>query len=157
LENEYPILVDRYEIRNDSGGAGKYRGGLGFRRDYLILQETSFSSHGDRQKFAPWGLFGGKPGDVGRFVINPDTDKEHVLPSGKMSDIELKKGDIMSAQTAGSGGFGEPFERDVNLVIDDVINEKVSLENARKLYGVVIDIDKRKVDIEATNDLRRLK
>jgi N-methylhydantoinase B len=57
LENEYPIIVDKYEIRNDSGGAGKYRGGLGFKREYLILQDTSFSSHGDRQKYAPWGIF----------------------------------------------------------------------------------------------------
>lgn len=156
LENEYPIMVDRYEIRNDSGGAGKYRGGLGFRRDYLILQKTSFSSHGDRQKFAPWGLFGGKDGDTGRFVINPGTDKEYVLPSGKVSGVELNEGDIISAQTAGSGGFGDPFERDVKLVLDDVINEKVSLENAKRLYGVVIDMNKKEVDIEATKELRKL-
>lgn len=73
---------------------------------------------------------------------------------GKMSGVELGKGDILSAQTAGSGGFGDPLERDVKLVFDDVINEKVSLENAKRLYGVVIDIDKKKVDIEATNELR---
>lgn len=154
LENEYPILVNRYEIRNNSGGPGKYRGGLGFRRDYLILQDTVFSSHGDRQKFQPWGLHGGKPGATGRFVINPDTDKEYVLPSGKMSDVELKKGDIMSAQTAGSGGFGNPFERDIDLVLKDVISEKVSLKNALDLYGVVINKNNMSVDIEATKKLR---
>jgi N-methylhydantoinase B len=157
LENEYPIIVDKYEIRNDSGGAGKYRGGLGFKREYLILQDTSFSSHGDRQKYAPWGLFGGKNGSTGKFIINPGTNKERVLPSGKSSGIELKEGDVMSAQTAGSGGFGNPFERDVNLVLNDVIEEKVSLENAKLLYGVVIDEEKYEVDIQATKRLREAK
>lgn len=155
MESEYPIMVDRYEIRNDSGGAGKYRGGLGYRRDYRILQDTSFGSHGDRQKFPPWGLYGGKDGSTGRFVINPETEDEIVLKSGKSSEIELKKGDILSAQTPGSGGFGDPFERDVNMVLEDVLNQKVSFKNAKDMYGVLIDIDKKQVDLEATQEIRK--
>ena len=154
MEAEYPIMVDRYEIRNDSGGAGEFRGGLGYRRDYRILQDTVFGSHGDRQKVAPWGLEGGKDGATGRFVINPDTPAERVLPSAKSSEIQLKEGDIMSAQTPGSGGYGDPFRRRIEAVLDDVINEKVSVENARKLYGVVVDKARRTVDEEATKAFR---
>jgi len=155
MEAEYPIMVERYEIRNDSGGAGEYRGGLGYRRDYRILQDTVFSSHGDRQKIAPWGLAGGCSGLPGRFVINPDTPGEKVLPSAKSSEVQLKEGDIMSAQTPGSGGFGDPFKRRVEHVLEDVLNEKVSVENARKYYGVVVDLKEKKVDEEATAKLRQ--
>lgn len=155
METEYPIMVDRYEIRNDSGGAGRYRGGLGYRRDYRILQETVFGSHGDRQKLPPWGLEGGKAGLPGKFVINPGTSHERILPSAKSSEVELKKGDIMSAQTPGSGGFGDPYERDMEYVLEDVLNEKVSLENARILYGVVIDMEKKVVDKFATDLMRK--
>ncbi|WP_243208577.1 hydantoinase B/oxoprolinase family protein [Oscillibacter hominis] len=155
MEAEYPIMVDRYEIRNDSGGAGEYRGGLGYRRDYRILQDTIFGSHGDRQKVAPWGLEGGLSGAPGRFVINPETPGEKVLPSAKSSEIELKEGDIMSAQTPGSGGYGNPFKRRPEYVLEDVLNEKVSAENARTLYGVVINMDTKTVDEAATAALRK--
>ena len=154
MEAEYPIMVDRYEIRNDSGGAGEYRGGLGYRRDYRILQDTVYGSHGDRQKLPPWGLEGGLPGSPGRFVINPETDKEYVLPSAKSSEVQLKEGDIMSAQTPGSGGYGNPCKRRVEYVLEDVLNDKVSVENARELYGVVIDMKTKTVDEAATAALR---
>lgn len=155
LESEYPLLVERYELRNDSGGAGKYKGGMGFRRDYRVLAETVFSSHADRQKLPPWGLFGGLEGAMGRFVINPDTDKEVVLKSGKVSDVILKKGDILSAQTPGSGGYGNPLERDVNSVLKDVLEGKINLNTAQKVYRVVIDPLKKEVDMEATCKLRK--
>lgn len=155
MEAEYPIMVERYEIRNDSGGAGEYRGGLGYHRDYRILQDTVFSSHGDRQKTAPWGLAGGLAGLPGRFVINPDTPEERVLPSAKSSEIQLKEGDIMSAQTPGSGGFGDPYKRRIENVLEDVLNEKVSVENAKQFYGVVVDMNTKTVDQEATKRLRR--
>jgi len=155
METEYPIMVDRYEIRNDSGGAGKYRGGLGYRRDYRILQDTSFGSHGDRQKTPPWGLYGGYDGAVGQFVINPGKPEEKVLASAKSSDVPLKEGDVFSAQTPGSGGFGNPFERNPQDVLEDVLNEKVSVENAKKLYGVIIDAGKKAVDMDATAATRR--
>lgn len=157
METEYPIMVERYEIRNDSGGAGKYRGGLGFRRDYRILQDTTFGSHGDRQKIAPWGLNGGYSGSTGTFAINFGTPQEQVLPSAKSSEIKLKPGDIMSVQTPGSGGFGNPLARDPQYVLHDVLNEKVSMENARILYGVVIDPDKKMIDFAASKELRETK
>ena len=155
LEQEYPLMIERYELRKDSGGAGKFRGGLGYIKNYRTLQDDSvFGSHGDRQKLPPWGLFGGKPGLPGRFVINPGQPDERILPSGKNSNIELKKGDILSAQTPGSGGYGDPFERPAEVVLKDVINEKVSLEKAREDYGVVIIPETMTVDLEATAKLR---
>lgn len=156
METEYPLMVECYEIRNDSGGAGMYRGGLGFRRSYRILQETVFGSHGDRQKLPPWGLEGGKPGLPGRMVINPGTPEEKVLPSAKSSEIELKKGDIMSVETPGSGGYGDPFKRKPELVLDDVINEKVSIENAKEHYGVAINGETKTIDYIATKISRNL-
>lgn len=155
MEAEYPIMVDRYEIRNDSGGAGEYRGGLGYCRDYRILQDTSFGSHGDRQKVAPWGLMGGSDGAPGCFIINPGKETERRLPSAKSSEIELKCGDIMSIRTPGSGGYGDPFKRRPEYVLEDVLNEKVSVENAAKLYGVVIDLQTRSIDEAATAALRK--
>lgn len=85
-------------------------------------------------------------------MINPDTDSARVLPSAKSSKIQLKKGDIMSAQTAGSGGFGNPLKRLTESLLENVLNEKVSAENAKALYGMVI-VD-CKVDESATAALR---
>ena len=127
LEREYPLLVERYEMIPDSGGAGRYRGGLGLRRDIRILDHIStFASHGDRQKIPPWGLLGGQPGKVGKFVINPGTTEERVLPSGKNSDITLQPNDILSVQTPGSGGYGPPGERNNDSILMDQISGKVS-------------------------------
>ena len=76
------------------------------------------------------------------------------MPSGKMSGVHLKRGDILSANTPGSGGYGNPFERDPALVLDDIINEKVSVEKAAELYGVVIDLTTMTVNQEQTHQLR---
>lgn len=156
LEMEYPLLMERCELRIDSGGPGKYRGGLGIRRDYRILQEMEFASHADRQKIPPWGLFGGMSGDGGRFVIDPGSPQEQVLKSGKVSEVLLKPGQVLSAQSPGSGGYGLPTERDPQLVLMDVLEEKVSPQVARDVYKVVIDIYNRRIDHEATEKLRQL-
>lgn len=113
LELEYPLRVERYALIPDSGGAGKFRGGLGLRRDIRILgHEATLSTHGDRQKFAPWGLMGGRPAQPASFVVNPDSEQHQVLDSAKVSDVLLQTGDVLSVQTAGGGGYGPPEERD---------------------------------------------
>ncbi|WP_158735926.1 hydantoinase B/oxoprolinase family protein [Alteribacillus sp. YIM 98480] len=134
LEMEYPIMIEKFEFIKDSGGAGKYRGGLGIRRDYKITVPMEFASHADRQKNAPWGLLGGKPGKTGKFVINPGTKEEKILQSGKVSEIELKPGDILSAQTPGSGGYGLPSEREEKRIKEDILLEKTTLHQAEKDY-----------------------
>lgn len=126
MEMEYPLLLDKFELRNDSGGAGKFRGGLGIRRDYKVLNDVEFATHGDRQVIPPWGLFGGREGQCGEFVINPDTNNEKKLETGKVSDVSLKSGDILSVRTPGSGGYGNPEERDKELLAEDALEGKVT-------------------------------
>lgn len=129
MEMEYPLLIDKFELRDGSGGAGKYRGGLGIRRDYKVLVDVEFATHGDRQVIPPWGLFGGENGQGGEFIINPGTNDERKLATGKVSEISLKKGDVLSIRTPGSGGYGPPEERDEQLFKEDLLEGKVSSEN----------------------------
>lgn len=136
LEMEYPIKIERFELVKDSGGAGQYRGGLGIRRDYKVLAPMEFASHADRQKNPPWGLFGGLTGATGKFVINPGMKDERILPSGKVSEIRLNTGDVLSAQTPGSGGYGHPRLRNKEKIMNDIKNEKISLQAAEKEYDI---------------------
>ena len=138
VEMEYPVRIERYELIPDSGGAGKYRGALAVRRDIRVLiDNVSFARYGDRQKFAPFGLFGGKPGGKGKFILNPGPAEERVLKSKGLD--YLKAGDVVSLRLPGAGGYGDPKERDRAALLADVRDGKVSLESAREDYGVVID------------------
>ena len=111
VETTHPVRVERYEQLSDSGGAGEYRGGLGLRRDVRVLADgTMLNLLGDHCKFAPRGLLGGRDGAVGRYVLNPDTDQERVLPN-KLSNHPLQNGDVISMQTPGGGGYGDPANR----------------------------------------------
>lgn len=144
LEKEIPVYIRRYELVQDSEGAGRQRGGLGIRRDYEFYDHsTSFSVLSDRTKSRPWGLFGGHSARSARFLLNPDGDES---PVGSKSNTKLDPGDTASVQTPGGGGYGDPVERDPERVLRDVVNEKVSLEKAREEYGVVVDPDARLVD-----------
>jgi N-methylhydantoinase B len=126
LENEYPLVVNRLEFIPGSGGMGKYRGGLGIRKDIQVIGHLcSFASHGDRQHFPPWGLFGGHPGRCGRMMIRSKVGKEIVLPSGKNSEILLQDGDILSVETPGGGGWGDPRERSPELLERDESYRKI--------------------------------
>jgi N-methylhydantoinase B len=153
VELEYPVRIRRYEFIPDSGGAGKYRGSLTVRRDIeMLTDDVSLARYGDRQRFAPFGLFGGKEGSKGKFVLNPDTPEEHPLKS-KGLDV-LEKGDVVSLRLPGAGGYGDPLERDPDLLLADVRDGKVSLESARRDYKVVIDPDTLIIDQEATAKVR---
>jgi len=153
MEMEYPLQVLRYGLVPDSGGPGKYRGGLAIRKDIEALKSVIFSAHSDRHRLSPWGLDGGLPGSCGKFLLNRDTPEEKVIPA-KVSDIILKKGDIISIQTAGGGGYGSPLDRDEKLVENDFHQGKVTHKKARIHYGVVFT-DNGKVDHKATSALRR--
>lgn len=138
-ELEFPILVEKYELVPGSGGAGRFRGGLSLRRDIRFLADVTFARYTDRQEFAPQGLFGGKEGHKGRLILNPGTPQEERLKSKGVSPI--KKGDVLSIRLPGSGGYGDPLERDPEMVRWDVLNGKITLESARKDYGVVLTAD----------------
>jgi N-methylhydantoinase B len=139
IESEFPTRVERFEMITDSGGAGKWRGGLGFARDYRILaDEVRFSMRTDKHQVAPWGAAGGGDGGKGACLVNPRGPDERRLPS-RFGDCRLDKNDIVRLERPGGGGLGDPFERPVEMVLDDVRQGYVSVERAVTDYGVAID------------------
>src|SRR2546427_3586118 len=135
-EPNQPLIVERFELIGDSAGAGTFRGGCGIRRDLRFLpDEGKLTNLSDRQKFAPYGLGGGKPGKLGRTVINPGPGEQVV--HGKQSR-EFAYGDVVSFQQAGAGGYGGPPAPDTPPVLHDALGGYRSLEAARRDYGVVI-------------------
>ena len=152
LESEVPLYVRRYEFIRDSEGAGRTRGGLGIRRDVEFYDhEGTFTVLSDRTKYEPWGLFGGKNARPARYLVDPDGDTEEL---DSKTTVTLDPGDVVSVQTPGGGGYGDPAERDPEDVLSDVLNEKVSEEKARNEYGVMIDTEHRAIDWDATEQLR---
>jgi N-methylhydantoinase B len=153
-EAAQPIVVERFAFIPDSAGPGTFRGGSGIRRDMRFLaDEGKLTNLSERQRFAPYGLFGGRPGRLARTVVNPGADEQIV--HGKQSR-EFEYGDVISFQQSGAGGYGDPLAREPARVLDDVLDEYVSAEAARAEYGVVITgegIDLR-VDEAATAALR---
>ena len=154
VEVEHPVRIERYGFRPDTGGAGKFRGSLGTEREYRLVgaDEAVLQVRGDRQKFQPFGLHGGKPGAFARNEMNPDGDRP-TYPSGKFMTT-MVRGESFRAVLAGGGGWGDPMERDPAMVLDDVRNEKVSVSGAREQYGVLIDAEAMAVDEEGTRELR---
>ncbi len=137
VESEFPTRVERFELLADSGGAGLYRGGLGFVRDYRILtDEMRFSMRTDKHLIAPQGENRGKEGKKGACIINPGVD-ETKLPS-RFGDHLLKQGDLLRLERPGGGGMGDPFDRDPQRVLDDVRQGYVSIERAVSDYGVAL-------------------
>jgi N-methylhydantoinase B len=153
MEMEYPLSVQRYQLVQDSGGPGKYRGGQALRKDIKTRAPVLFLSHSDRFRVPPWGLFGGSPGSCGSFILNKGTPHERRLPS-KNKSIILEPGDVLNAQTAGGGGIGSPLERDPVSVIRDVQLGKVSRRQALSSYGVVVTKDNR-IDENKTTETRK--
>ena len=152
-ENHYPFMITRYELIQDSEGAGRYRGGLGVRRDWQFCDhEATLTVFSDNRKFAPWGLFGGGSGAPSRYILNPDGEAAE-QPS-KIT-LEMAAGSVISYRTPGGGGYGSAREREVEKVLRDVIDGKVTPARARRIYGVVIDLENREVDLEATKKRRQ--
>ena len=155
IESALPLEIIRYGLDPDSGGAGKYRGGLAFVRDFRIRTDAaSLTVRSDRRDHPPYGLLGGEPGAPSMNKYNGGAG-ERVLPSMPMEAFALKRGDVFRHVGAGGGGFGDPTEREPQRVLDDVIDEKVSVEAARERYAVVIDPEGLTLDGPATEALRR--
>jgi N-methylhydantoinase B len=152
LEVGYPVRVRRYGIVQDSGGAGRHRGGCGIVREYEILaEEAVLAVRIDSVDNPPWGIAGGMSGGSGSVLLNPGTkDERRIAP---LSDgTRVRRGDILRIATGGGGGYGHPYDRPVEAVLEDVRGGFVSVEAARRLYGVVIR-DER-VDVTATDAVR---
>jgi N-methylhydantoinase B len=151
MELEFPMMADCLEYVPDSAGAGRFRGGVGIRKDYRMLVDTYVGTHSNRHKIPGPGLLGARDGGLTRIVHNADGTESRELPrEGALIPVEAE--DVVTIVSGGGGGFGDPLERDPALVLHDVLNEKVTVEGARRDYGVVVD--RLAVDVEATDLLR---
>lgn len=153
LETEFPVRVERYELATDSAGPGTFRGGLGTRRQWRILgDESAVNLRSDRFKFASPGLFDALPAQPSHATFNPGCADERPLTS-KVAGLRLKRGDQVAFQLGGGGGWGNPKARDPERVRSDVLNGYVSLEAARRDYGVAFHAD-LSIDEDTTRSLR---
>jgi N-methylhydantoinase B len=155
VESQYPLRVERCEIRTGACGDGANRGGFGLRRELRVLDETAMLSVlSEKNVIPPYGVAGGSNGAANRFVV--ERDGKVIQPSdvpGKVSGFALRTGDIVREETAGGGGFDDPLTRDPALVVDDVRLEYLSTEQAAARYGVVLGADGT-VDTGATKEKR---
>jgi N-methylhydantoinase B len=141
IEAEYPLLVESYGLIEDSGGAGKYRGGMGIRRVVRpVDHETVFSGMGERFVHQPWGIFGGQPGATGRFSVTGPNHNDETLPD-KPNNIPLGPDDAVVIETPGAGGYGRPSERDPSALAADYRGGKFSAAYLAVHYGFEPDQD----------------
>jgi len=137
IEMDYPVRVSRYELVPDSGGSGKFRGGLGILREYEMLAETaSVNVRGDRAAFAPRGLYDGGNGSFSTFYLEEDGGTRKKIPS-KFSG-RIQRGQHLTIMTPGGGGFGKPGERDIDSLIGDFVDGKISAAKIKADYGIDI-------------------
>jgi N-methylhydantoinase B len=151
-EINYPVLVPRYELVDDSEGPGRHRGGLGLRRDYLFPDhEVTFTVLADRERWGPYGLFGGLPGRRASYLLVSGDETREL--SSKVT-IQLRPGERVIYRTCGGGGYGPATDRDPQHVLKDVREGKVSAQRAREIYGVAIDTERWVVNEAETATLR---
>ncbi|ADU95961.1 hydantoinase B/oxoprolinase family protein [Geobacillus sp. Y412MC52] len=153
LETYYPLRVEYYRTGIDSGGAGKYRGGNCNEKLYTCLAKGTVSIHDDRAKLQPWGINGGEPGS-NSYKVLIRKDGTRIPLQSKVDNILVEPGDQILFVTAGSGGWGDPLERDPEKVRLDVVRGLVSLEKAEKSYGVIIDPNTLELNEKETEFLR---
>jgi N-methylhydantoinase B len=125
MEMQFPLRVERYELRADSGGEGRYRGGLGLRRDIRALVKLDLSVRAERHRFSPRGIFGGGDAKTGAFILTRTDGRTEKLPC-KAAGIELAAGDILTVLTPGGGGYGPASERDPGRVQKDIRQGKIT-------------------------------
>jgi N-methylhydantoinase B len=152
-EQKYPVMISEYELRRDSGGPGRQRGGCGIRRVYAMRAPAQVSLWFERSETPAWGLFGGQPGAKPDVVINPGRANERHLLKANAMPVEV--GATVEVRTGGGGGFGNPLEREPGHVARDVLDGYVSSAAAKDQYGVVLTSN-HAVDKAATEQLRAL-
>ena len=156
-EAKAPVVYIQRALRQDSGGAGRWRGGLGEITEVEVLEPAMVQSHLERTLCPPWGLFGGGDALPNRVGIGRADGTIQRFPSGKVSPIRIEAGETGMTEMGGGGGFGDPLDREPWRVLSDVRNEYVSVEAAGRDYGVVIRRSGRRCELDerATDDLRR--
>lgn len=136
LEEKYPLKINRYSLRENSGGAGKTRGGLGIIREYELRNNANLSLWFERSRTPAWGLFGGESGKPPKVSIITSDGEQSML---KVNAKPLSQGDRVIVKTGGGGGFGNPSERPLNKITEDIMNDYISKEEATRNYGVTFD------------------
>jgi N-methylhydantoinase B len=155
VEQKYPLRVERTTLREDSGGDGRWRGGLGLSRELTLLgPDARFSVLSEKNILPPYGVCGGMAGAPNRFfVIRDGRDVEPSPLPGKVSGFPVRTGDLVLLQSSGGGGYGDPLQRDPEAVARDVEDGVVSAEKAARVYGVALAGGR--VDEAATRERRR--
>ena len=150
-ENKYPVTIRNYGIRKDTGGPGKMRVGNGLYKEYTVNTDLNLSLWFERSKTTCWGLFGGKD------AIGPKVNLRY--PNGKTesrlksNSYPIPTGTKVTTFTGGGGGFGNPFNRNPEYVLEDVKNNYISVAMAKKEYGVIITKN-LEIDYNKTKKIR---
>jgi len=157
IEIDYPIRIERYGFVPDTGGPGRFRGGVSILREYRVLaDDVYFGVRSDKRRFPPHGLSGGQPGRPSLNLINPESGNSRLLPTLPVEPVTLGHGDVFRHVMAGGGGHGDPLARPPAMVREDLLDGKISAAHALDAYGVVVSIAPAfEVDEIATANLRR--
>ena len=154
VEAKYPLLIERYALRQDSGGAGKHRGGLGAEQTVRVLSDIMFDSQIERVECRPWGLLGGLSALGNEVALTRKGKAETVYATGKVFSQLLRADDVWTLRSGGGGGFGSPLDRKLTGIEDDVRNGYISAAAAREHYGAVLDGRTGHADAAASQQLR---
>lgn len=149
LEHKSPIFHERLELRQDSGGAGEWRGGLGIWREVRFLATGEMLSMKKKTKTKPWALRGGHEPETNGMIVWPDTERAH---SARMERFTMAPGDRFRNFSAGGGGWGDPLDRLIELVREDVLDGYVSPEQAERVYGVKVNAEGIATPVDARLD-----
>jgi N-methylhydantoinase B len=153
-EVKSPIVIEEFSLVDGSGGAGRYRGGLGLRRAVRMMTAANFNTRIERTQCPPWGLQGGKDAVANRVFIRRADGTVEQPPNGKVDLAKLAPGDAYVLESGGGGGFGDPLDRPPEMVYADVQSGYISVESAKKDYGVVLTVNGNGLDVGATERLR---
>jgi N-methylhydantoinase B len=151
-ELNYPVRIPRYSLIEDSEGPGRWRGGLGLCREYVYIDhQPMVTTLADRAKFPASGLFGGSSGQLARYSLISKSSTRLIPSKGS---IEVRPGEILRVETCGGGGYGPAWEREVEAVLQDVREGKISPDRARQFYGVAVNTKMGTVDANESAHLR---
>lgn len=153
LETKYPLLIEGYTLREDSGGAGEYRGGLGCENTVQARADLMLNAQVERMHCKPWGLNGGMEADGNAVVLRANGIWKEDYPNAKLLTARIKQGDAFAIRSGGGGGFGDPHLRPAETVANDVRQGYVSVESAERDYGVICNTTGT-LDVAATEKAR---
>jgi N-methylhydantoinase B len=154
IERECPVLIEGFGFMPDTGGAGQFRGALSVYRKWRFLDDGRVMVRTCRVKSVPYGLAGGKDGTPFQALLSSNGTRTE-LPRQMLVDTPVRRGEILLHVQPGAGGYGDPFARNPAMVLEDVLDGKISPAYAEREYGVVIDVAVGKVDVKRTATMRQ--